>query len=603
MTDGLYESASKSAVGRGLTAYDAETRDAERSLIAVNAGKALSRIKLRKFKLGFAENVEKSRIVGFFNTFMSRMASSYVRQYGIFFFAFGFYGALMYLLTNFAVKSMPPLPLSNAIVSGILVLISIPMIAVKKTAAYVICQSRLANAVLFGLFGLRRESITAYGKGGKRFRFAFIYGTLAGLLTLAVPPLRMISVIALLFAGYTVVITPEAGLILAVLAIPFVSTAYLGALIIFVAVCYLLKVMRGKRVLSLDLNDWAVLLFGVVIILGGVFSFDPSSSFTYSVKMFFYLISYVITVNLIRSRKWLGRIRTALIVSCSAAAIAGLLQAAGRVSSHFLADGMDTEKNVSSLFSTERSLSYFLILGFFFILGEFLSNPKTIRKLFFLLLGAATAACLWIAGFDIALMAFLIALLVFFLIYSSRTIIVILAGVIIIPAIHFFPAGISSMWQRITEGVSRYIDSHIALWSSSASMAGDYLWSGGGLGGYRTLFLQYANESVSFATDSSNIYLQTVIDVGIFGLILFLAAVLLFTQHSFSLFAKYGGKRSVDTASGFAGLLAILIAGMCDYIWSDEKMFLAFWIVMGIAAASGNITVFSERRRERFELR
>ena len=135
-------------------------------------------------------------------------------------------------------------------------------------------------------------------------------------------------------------------------------------------------------------------------------------------------------------------------------------------------------------------------------------------------------------------------------------------------------------------------------------MAGDFFWSGAGLGSFRTLFQQYANESVSYAVDSSNLYLQTTVDVGIFGLILFLSVMVLFTQHSFSLFAKYGGKRMVETAAGFAGVTAVLLSGLADYVWADEKIFLTFWLVTGVAAASGNLVVESERKREElFELR
>ena len=247
ITDGLYDSASKSAIGRGLTAYDAETRDAERSLIAKNAGKKLSKLKIHKFKMFVAESVERSPTIGLFNAFMSRLASSYVRQYGVFAFAFAIYGALMYFLSNFVIKPMTPLPLSYAIIEGAVLLLSVPMIAVKKTAAYVLCQSRLANAILFDLLGIRKESVTAYGKGEKRLRFAFIYGTAAGLLTVFVPPLRMIAIICMFLIGYTVVVTPEAGLILAVLVIPFIPTAELGVLMIYVTPGSVAKAITPSR--------------------------------------------------------------------------------------------------------------------------------------------------------------------------------------------------------------------------------------------------------------------------------------------------------------------------------------------------------------------
>ena len=604
MTDGLYEAASRSAAGRALTSYDAETRDAERSAIAVKVGKRMRKLDLRRLRLALAAGVEQSRVVCAVNSFLSAAASTMVRSYGAFAFAFGFYGVLMYFLSRYVIDPSDPLPLEYLIAEGAVLLISVPMMAVKKTAAEVICRSRLANAVFFDLLGFRAESVAEKGKGEKRLRFTFIAGMLLGSLTFFVSPLDMIRAAAAVFFGYLILCTPESGLIIAVLVLPFVPTAQLGALMIYVTVCCLLKVMRGKRTLSLDLKDWAILLFGVVILLGGAFSFDPSSSFSYSVKMLFFLFAYILTVNMIRSQKWMRRLKKAIILICVASAAGGLIQALGRVSPNFLSEGFFFDSTITSFFDSERSLAYFLIFGFFFMLSEFLGGINPIRKIFLFILAASAAYCLWLTGFYAAMLAFIIALFIFFMIYSSRTLIALLAGIIIVPAMRFLPVGIFSVFQRITEGVSQHIAQRTALWDSSASMAGDFLLSGAGLGSFRVLFQQYANENVSYAVDSSNLYLQTTVDVGIFGLILFLAVMVLFTQHSFSLFAKYGGKRTVDSVAGFAGVVAILLAGAVDYVWADEKIFLMFWIVTGAAAASGNLTVESERQREHFfELR
>ena len=282
MTDGLYDAVSKSAAGRWLTAYDAESRDAGRSLTASGAGAIAGRFNFKKIKLFFARAAERSVVAERFRTLLSRLASSYVRQYGVFAFAFGFYGILVYLLSNYAISDLGALPISYAVFDGFMLLVSFPMMTVKKTAAESICQSRICNLILFDLFGVRRESVTEYGKGEKRINFTFVLGTLAGLLTLFVSPFKMAEFLLAVAAGYMILTVPESGMILAVILIPAASTSLLGVLIIFTTVSFIIKALRGKRAFKLGLMDWTVVLFAATVLFGGVISLDPKSSFTYA---------------------------------------------------------------------------------------------------------------------------------------------------------------------------------------------------------------------------------------------------------------------------------------------------------------------------------
>lgn len=600
---GLYDAVTESAAGRGLTSYDAEEKDASRSLIASKVSGLFARINMRKLRLVFSREAENSTLVKLFNGFLSRLASSSVRQYGLFLFAFGFYGMLVYFLSHYAnFISIDPLPASYLAVEVFITVVSLPMLTVKRTAADAICHSRIANLLLFDLLGLRRESLAEYGKYGKRIAFSFVAGIVLGLLTAFIPPLRIINAILVFFGCTVVVFSPESGLIITVLLLPYISTASLGYILMYVTVCFLIKVLRGKRTLGFDLLDCGVLTFAAVVLLGGAFSLDPSSSISYAVKMTFYLFSYILTVNLIRSSKWLKRIKSAVIISCVLAALGGLAQAAADASPNFVSEKITAAGGVTSFFTSREALSEFLALGVFFIISEILQNTHKIRKVFFFVLSTAVLVCIWFADFTPLILSCMIAAVLFFLIYSHRTLIFLLGCAIVIPAVQsLLPLGLYTGWKHVIDGVAAHAAAKAPLTAAGAAMASDYLFSGIGLGGFRTVFSQYANENISYAAVGPNLYLQIVIDVGIFGLIVFLCVVLLFAQHSFSLFAaRGGGKKTLDTAAGLAGITALLICGFADYIWYEEKLFLCFWIIMGIAAAASNITVESERGADRF---
>lgn len=602
ITGGLYDAAAKSAVGRALTAYDAEKKDASRSLVATRLGRAFSKIDLARMRLFFARKTEQSVIVDFIRRLMCRFASSYMRQYGVFLLAFGFYGALMYLLTNYTVRIMRPLPFYYLLLDVGAVFLALPMLGIKRTLAEVVCKSRLANYLFFNLLGLRRESLAEYGRGEKRVNFSFAIGTLFGILTLFVSPYKMVCAALLLITAYLVICSPETGVVLTALFIPFAPTAFLGFFIMFTTVSYVLKVLRGKRTLSLDLKDWAVLLLAAVVLLGGLVSIDVRSSFSYAVKMVFYMFSYILCVNLVCSRKWLGRVKTAIIISCVVTALGGLVQKLAISSPHFISEELTHGFGITSFFATESALSEYLIFGLFFVIAELMANTHKIRKVFLLVLCVAIVTCVWFAGYSPAMFACIIAAFIFFMIYSHRTLIVLLGGVIAVPALHsLMPLGLYPVMQKIYDGVAFHIVDKSALWRSSGEIAREYMIGGIGLGGYRTVFSRYANENVSFALNSSNLYIQTIIDIGVFGLILFLCVVLLFAQHSFGMFAtRCGGKRTLDTAAGFAGIIAIMLCGFAGYVWADEKIFLCFWLIMGVSAAAGNVAVENDRGKDRY---
>ena len=42
--------------------------------------------------------------------------------------------------------------------------------------------------------------------------------------------------------------------------------------------------------------------------------------------------------------------------------------------------------------------------------------------------------------------------------------------------------------------------------------------------------------------------------------------------------------------AGFSGLMGVLLQGMTDYIWYNYRVFLMFWVVMGLTAAVQRIS-------------
>jgi O-antigen ligase len=91
---------------------------------------------------------------------------------------------------------------------------------------------------------------------------------------------------------------------------------------------------------------------------------------------------------------------------------------------------------------------------------------------------------------------------------------------------------------------------------------------------------------IEAAPHAHNLYLQIAVEMGVFALLVFLVFIFLYAQFSFS-FCKSAMNRSnkLICLGIFSGVLAILIQGMTDYIWYNYRIFLLFWMVVGLGIA------------------
>ncbi|MBR7162189.1 MAG: hypothetical protein IKD07_07220, partial [Clostridia bacterium] len=83
-----------------------------------------------------------------------------------------------------------------------------------------------------------------------------------------------------------------------------------------------------------------------------------------------------------------------------------------------------------------------------------------------------------------------------------------------------------------------------------------------------------------------NLYLQIAVEMGAFALAIFVAFILLYAQFSFSFCKSAMSRSNKSVCLGiFCGVLAILVQGMTDYVWYNYRIFLLFWMVVGLGFA------------------
>jgi O-antigen ligase len=139
-------------------------------------------------------------------------------------------------------------------------------------------------------------------------------------------------------------------------------------------------------------------------------------------------------------------------------------------------------------------------------------------------------------------------------------------------------------------------------WLGSFDMLGDHLFGGIGFGSsaFERVYPQYAHAGIESAEHSHNLFLQITVMMGVVGLAVFLAVLLLFAQKNLEYYknAKASGSYSGVAVAAFCSVMCAIVMGMFDYIWYNNRIFFLFWAVIGISCAAVRISDSLAERTE-----
>ncbi len=577
-----------------FTAYDRENELVCRSAAVTRLESAdLDGRFLHKVKSRCARGFEESTILGFVRRILDSMLSTWLKVWGLFLFSFALYGALAFVFRTFFIERGEPaddIDFGVIVTLVLMVIASVAMIASRQTLAQALLGSSLACFFLFDVVGIRREALEGRKGGAGRFNIAFIAGTVFGILSFFVKPVWLLIGIAVCIGAYLVLISPEFGVLAILTLLPFLPTMALVAAVIYTAFCYFLKLLCGKRSIRFDLLDGAVLIFMLFEIFGGLVavshgSFRPMLVYTA------FMAGYFLVVNLIRSKTWLKRCLIGAAASCTAVAVYGLMQNfLGLTATTWQDTSMfgDISGRVVSTFENPNVLAEYLIMCLPLMASLFLTEKEKRAKFVSAAAFALTAGCLvytWSRG---AWLGFLIGMTIFLIMYSRHTLTVLFFGLFAVPFLPFvLPSSITARFLSIGNLGDSSTSYRVYIWRGVLRMLGDFWYSGIGIGtdSFRLVYPRYSLSGIETAPHSHNLFLQVTVELGVFGLIVFLAVLFLYAQSAFSFHQKESRPTKLLSAGLFCGMLAVLAQGVTDYIWYNYRVFLMFWLLMGLTAA------------------
>lgn len=629
--DKIYNSLKNGFFGQILSHYPSLQKKRAESAQSALGKTFIGRKILLPLRKIISLSAEESLFFSLIRRFIDYLLKCRLRVYATFLLTFGLYAAMISLFRYLGDTADPTF--AEFFAAVMLVFASVPLFSSGMSLSEALLSSAIAQPIC-AFLGIRQKSIRTSGYRG-RSNIAFILGMLFGLSTYAVSILYMLLAFATLFMLYRIFMTPELGVAALFLLMPFAPTMALAALLIYTALCYFAKLLLGKRELHLESLDIAVLLFAFTLLLGGILSFSEGS-LKPSLLLTCFIGGYFLTVLLIRTEEWLNRCTWAAILSATAVSLYGIFQyltgSIGAKGAWLDAEMFgDIAGRVVSTLENPNMLAEYLILIFPLAACRFITRGTSVQRASALCAGASIFVCLILTWSRGAWLGLLIAGLFFLLIWHRRAMYLIFAGVLSIPLLPFIlPDSIVSRFTSIGNLADTSTSYRVNIWRGAVRMLEDFWYCGIGVGepAWFTTYPRYSLAAIEAAPHSHNLYLQTWIESGIVGLCLLLAFIVLLCQSNFSFFKKLsdmrasitdtlsishlkptdktvGAQRSVvlrsennaetaekeitalrmNAAAPLCGVIASLLQGLTDYTWYNYRVFLMFWLVVGLSSA------------------
>ena len=593
LANGIYKRIGSGVYGFVFGSYDTMCETYDDSML----GKE-QRNKRGRFSLFISRGIEKSIYVNTASAMMKYLSRLSLRVLAVFLMSAGFYTVLAQTLIYLINDEFNSVSIAIAL---LMVALGFPLLFSGKPLCKSVSESLFFGNIIRGFCAVKERDLKYDGAPTGKKGIAFILGLPFGILTCFVDPMFIVVAIVGIIAAYMVVANVEFGYNAIIFILPFLvvlprPTLILAGLVIFTFFSYLIKLIMGKRYFKVELMDVFVVCFMTVTILGGIISYGGTQSIEAASIYTALILGYFLTVGIVNSKGTLKRTVKILGASMLLVALVGIYQNyTGNVSAEWIDTEMfdSIEGRVVSTFENPNMLGEYLILLLPIVAGAMCGEKSYYKKPWYLICFAAGGLCLvytWARG---AWLGFILAAVLFMLMWNKKAMGLIVAGVVALPfSLPFLPQSIVSRFTSIGDLTDTSTNYRVFIWRGSANLVSDYALTGIGVGeqAFGRVYPYYSFAGIETAPHAHNLFLQLLIEVGIFGFIIFIAMLICLLQAGFTL-AKKGDDKEVRLigCGALAGIFAALLQGMTDYIWYNYRVYFIFWIVVGIVCAAERI--------------
>lgn len=518
-----------------------------------------------------------------------------IRVYGfvIFFFAIS-HAALSVVLHGLQLRLL--------LLDAALLIFALVMIGVNRSL-----KSLFKGSYFLRLFGglfceVKKESSRLFLQDKDIVVSGVLFGAFVGIcgaiLAILLPTHLFLMIAGGLFGTLLILKYLEFGVFVTVIGSPVLPTTLLAGLCLLCTASFVIRLLTDRnfkyQTSSLDV---CVVFFMGALLYGTVNSFTFVKSAQILLIYFSYILFYfVIVATMDSGKKWKALCVSFVLVGCLVALYGIAQNFIGTKSTQSWVDSemfQSIKTRVYATFDNPNVLGEFLVIMIPTTTALIWANKKLGHKMIYTFVMLCLCACIvftWSRG---AWLGVMFAVALFLLVMDKRWA---LAGIVAVFAIPFVLGSNNAISERIlsignTEDTSTAY--RVSIWQASVKLIRDFWLSGIGLGSdaFSMIYPKYALAGANFALHSHNLFLQICVEMGLIGIVTFLALVVALIRQSFSLavYKKRGGVSATIVIAATAGILGYLVQGLTDNVWYNYKMLLIFWIVVGLVSSGSNL--------------
>ena len=497
-----------------------------------------------------------------------------------------------------------PLLITDGVAGAVLLLLSLPMLAVGDPVHTALNERRFLSYLLFDTLALPRPYATKQ-RGVPAWLMLFP-GLLLGALSLATSPLHLILLLLGLGFFMLTLASPDFSLLLTGILLPLSAllpqpTVVLAFALLLTAVAYAVKLLLGKRLFRFEAIDLLVLLFSLALLLSGLFSSAERGLSTALSAAALVLLGYFLTANLLSTR------RTVTLMARGMLFIATLLAALGvfRGVVSLIDPALSSQGFISTLtgiagriFESQATMASYLLL-LFPLLFSVLSDTARLRWRYIptlLLLPAALGLTLN----PVVYLTLVLSLLLFALFNMRARPRGFLLAFAVLPCFLFLLPTEAVRWIADLFsflGIEEDVLSRLTAMQVGARALVGELGHPLGIGpGHTELSLRAFFASYGCAgVDGGSLYLTMGIQLGAVGLLTFILLLAFAVRDSLRTLQISEDNRYRTVAVGIVcSIFSALLLAPYENIFANHRVLLLFFMLVGLATAVRRAALYED---------
>ncbi|MBC8535172.1 O-antigen ligase family protein [Feifania hominis] len=592
ITDFFYRQGAKSKFAGVLTTYPSFTEKKKDSFL-YRIFVDLPAKPARAIKKYLTKLYDESVFSGIVSQFSAYLLSTNLISWGLGFIAFGA-GIVGMSVLRYLMGGSASLFNTEDFIAVIAVIAGFLFMTSHLSIAQAVLQSRFFHWLIVDVAGFRSEWLEQSGPAATRPIVPLAVGLACGLSTYLFPFYLLPGLLIGLVLVLMIFKVTELGVLLTATLLPFLPTMALVGLMGITLVSFACKYIRGKRAIHFEFLDLMILFFlAALILFGGITSALPAQSLKNVLVYTVFILGYFVIVNTLRSTELVRRALFGMVGSGAVAGLLGLFQYVVGVERSLIWVDTTMFTNIGSrVFGPFDNPNVF---------GEYLVIMVPIAAaLFCVTRGKARYFCLGafgVMGLSLiftfsrgAWVAFILAFAVFLVLYDRVFAKLALLLVLALPFLPMvLPANIVQRFASIGNLADTSTAYRVSIWTAGLKMVRDFWSTGIGTGSavFMLVYPSYALSGAGYALHAHNLYLNLFIELGIVGIVSFALVLLFYFKTVFGGYATVTDRFTRVMLLGLGcGMLGILVQGLTDNVWFNYRIFLFFWVIVGITASA-----------------